>query len=167
MRTHTCSSFKQTEHTRGGDCPPQSPPLVCSVCLNELQVCVRMRMRMGVCGYACDAGSGVAGGVGSRHVQRAKHGQHAVGVHAGGARTSIPPRIGHDLGGCLELRWTSSGSGGKPPSSGGGGGTKGRPLPPRTFQGHKRTLRFCLWKVCVYYCRKVEDGGRAPHPDEG
>ena len=27
------------------------PPLVCSVCLNELQVCVRMRMRVdvGVC----------------------------------------------------------------------------------------------------------------------
>ena len=29
------------------------PPLVCSVCLNELQVCVRMCMRVGVCGYAC------------------------------------------------------------------------------------------------------------------
>ena len=29
------------------------PPLVCSVCLNELQVCVRLRMRVGVCGYAC------------------------------------------------------------------------------------------------------------------
>jgi hypothetical protein len=29
------------------------PPLAWSVCLNELQVCVRMRMRVGVCGYAC------------------------------------------------------------------------------------------------------------------
>ncbi len=24
-----------------------------SVCLNEMQVCVRMRMRVGMCGYAC------------------------------------------------------------------------------------------------------------------
>jgi hypothetical protein len=30
-----------------------NPLLQCSVCLNELQVCVRMRMRVGVCGYAC------------------------------------------------------------------------------------------------------------------
>ena len=30
-----------------------NPPLECSVCLDELQVCVRMRMRVGVCGYAC------------------------------------------------------------------------------------------------------------------
>ena len=30
-----------------------NPPLACSVYLDELQVCVRMRMRVGVCGYAC------------------------------------------------------------------------------------------------------------------
>ena len=28
-----------------------NPPLECSVCLNELPVCVRVRMRVGVCGY--------------------------------------------------------------------------------------------------------------------
>ena len=30
-----------------------NPPLQCSVSLNELQVYVRMHMRVGVCGYAC------------------------------------------------------------------------------------------------------------------
>jgi hypothetical protein len=30
-----------------------NPLLQCSVCLNKLQVCVRMRRRMGVCGYTC------------------------------------------------------------------------------------------------------------------
>ena len=29
------------------------PPPQHGLCLNELQVCVRMRMRVGVCGYAC------------------------------------------------------------------------------------------------------------------
>jgi len=35
-----------------GEVCRDNPLLQCSVCLNELQVCVRMRMRVGVCGYA-------------------------------------------------------------------------------------------------------------------
>jgi len=43
-----------------------NPPLECTVCFDELPVCVRWRMRVGVCGHVCACARACVGSISNK-----------------------------------------------------------------------------------------------------